>query len=152
MTDELPSRVAVLEQIASQTLAALTDIRDELRSQRSEFRQEIGSLRDELGTLRTELRDELSALHADMRQDSSALRSELRTELQSVRSEIGAVRRMTSACCSCARIGTSTGCWPLWPPSSASSPTAFIGCDPMRALTGLAVLALFGAVVLGESE
>jgi hypothetical protein len=49
MADDIPSRVAVLEQIARDTAAALTDIRADLREFRTEMRSDFGQLRDAQG-------------------------------------------------------------------------------------------------------
>jgi hypothetical protein len=65
--DDMPSRVAVLEQIARETLVALQDLRAEIRglrtdmqagfaAQRSDMLGEVHGLRGELGAQRTESR------------------------------------------------------------------------------------------------
>jgi hypothetical protein len=43
--DDLPSRVAVLEQIARDTATALADIRTELRGLRTELREDLRDIR-----------------------------------------------------------------------------------------------------------
>ena len=78
----MPSRVAVLEQIARDTAAALGGIRDELRTMRGELRGEITALRNELRHDLGALRGEISALraetHADLRDIRQTQRSDFR--------------------------------------------------------------------------
>jgi hypothetical protein len=45
MADDMPARVAVLEQLAATTAAALTDIRTDLRELRSEMRTDLREIR-----------------------------------------------------------------------------------------------------------
>lgn len=67
--DELPSRVAVLEQIAQQTLAALVEIRGDLRESRQEMRAELHGLRDEIRGVRDEVGREIRGLRSETRSD-----------------------------------------------------------------------------------
>jgi predicted nucleic acid-binding Zn-ribbon protein len=53
----LDKRVALLEQIASDTRQALIDIRTDLRELRGEIKTEVRDLRTEMRDLRTEMRD-----------------------------------------------------------------------------------------------
>jgi hypothetical protein len=56
--DELPSRVAVLEQMARDTEATLADIRSEVRELRGETRAELREIRGEIRDLRNAARSD----------------------------------------------------------------------------------------------
>jgi chromosome segregation ATPase len=75
---DLDRRVAVLEQIARDTAAALGEIRAELRAMRSDIDHQFGDIRNELramrsdidhqfGDIRTELRDLRAELNRSVR-------------------------------------------------------------------------------------
>jgi hypothetical protein len=65
--DNIPNRVAELEQIVSDTASVLADIRSELRGLRSDLHTDISDLHASISGLRTDLRDIRQGQRADVR-------------------------------------------------------------------------------------
>ncbi|MGH7154718.1 MAG: hypothetical protein ACREF3_12395 [Acetobacteraceae bacterium] len=65
-SSDMEARLAVLEQIAAATKAALIDIRAEMRETRDEMRHEMREMRSEL---RSEFRSEIGGLRNELRAD-----------------------------------------------------------------------------------
>ncbi len=95
MTD-IPERIAVLEQIARDTLAGLRGIRADLHDLRAGLHVQGADLRTEMQTLRTDLQSEVQAhgtdLRADMRTGFVDVRAEMQTQNTDLRGNTGQLR------------------------------------------------------------
>ena len=81
----MEARVAVLETLAAQVAATLTEMRREAQDFRVEMRAELRGVRAEMSTFRSELGTEIRDLRSELDTKIHGLRSELRTEVHDLR-------------------------------------------------------------------
>ncbi len=93
---DIPERVAVLEQIARDTVEGLRGIRADLRDLRADLNVQRVDLRTEMQTLRTDLQSEVQAQGADLRADMqtgfAAVRAEMHTQGTDLRGNMSQLR------------------------------------------------------------